>query len=165
MKWPEFPVIYLVWEFLEWMRVHGRPSCIPLRNGELYTLFEELTGTEFTTSYTRIGGVARDLPDGWLDRVLKFVEQLPKAVDEVEKLLTRNRIFIDRTEGIGEISAEDALAFGLTGRICGLPVLIWTYAKINLTADTKNTILMFPLVREAIATIDTWFELKRFGRV
>ena len=39
-------------------------------------------------------------------------------------------------------------------------MLIWTYAKINLTADTKNTILMFPLVREAIATIDTWFELK-----
>ncbi len=82
---------------------------------KLYTLFEELTGARFTTSYTRIGGVARDLPDGWLDRVLKFVEQLPKAVDEVEKLLTRNRIFIDRTEGIGEISAEDALAFGLTG--------------------------------------------------
>ncbi|MEC8043177.1 MAG: NADH dehydrogenase (quinone) subunit D [Verrucomicrobiota bacterium] len=82
---------------------------------KLYTLFEELTGARFTTSYTRIGGVASDLPDGWLDRVLKFVEQLPKAVDEVEKLLTRNRIFIDRTEGIGEISAEDALAFGLTG--------------------------------------------------
>jgi len=90
---------------------------------KLYTLFEELTGARFTTSYTRIGGVARDLPDGWLDRVLKFVEQLPKAVDDVEKLLTRNRIFIDRTEGIGEISAEDALAFGLTGpnlRACGV---------------------------------------------
>ena len=41
--------------------------------------------------------------------------ELPKSIDEVEKLLTRNRIFIDRTEGVGEISAEDALAFGLTG--------------------------------------------------
>jgi NADH-quinone oxidoreductase subunit D len=67
--------------------------------------------------------VARDVPDGWLDRVLKFCEELPKATDEVEKLLTRNRIFIDRTEGIGEISASDAIAYGLTGpnlRACGV---------------------------------------------
>lgn len=82
---------------------------------KLYTLFEELTGARFTTSYTRIGGVARDVPEGWLDRVEKFVDQLPKALSEVEKLLTRNRIFLDRTEGIGVISKDDALAYGLTG--------------------------------------------------
>ena len=82
---------------------------------KLYTLFEELTGARFTTSYTRIGGVARDIPDGWLDRVKAFCENLPKAIDEVEKLLTRNRIFLDRTEDIGVISKEDALAYGLTG--------------------------------------------------
>jgi NADH-quinone oxidoreductase subunit D len=82
---------------------------------KLYTLFEELTGARFTTSYTRIGGVSRDVPEGWLDRVLKFCDELPHAIDEVEKLLTRNRIFIDRTEGIGEISKEDALDYGLTG--------------------------------------------------
>ena len=53
----------------------------------------------------------------------KFVDELPKAVDEVEKLLTRNRIFLDRTEGIGTISKEDAIAFGITGpnlRACGV---------------------------------------------
>ncbi|MEL0098565.1 MAG: NADH-quinone oxidoreductase subunit D, partial [Opitutae bacterium] len=82
---------------------------------KLYTLFEELTGARFTTSYTRIGGVARDLPVGWLPKVEKFVDELPKAVDEVEKLLTRNRIFLDRTEGIGTISKEDAIAVGITG--------------------------------------------------
>lgn len=82
---------------------------------KLYILFEELTGARFTTSYTRIGGVARDVPEGWLDRVLDFCENLPKAVDEVEKLLTRNRIFLERTEGIGEVSQEDAIAFGFTG--------------------------------------------------
>ncbi|MEC9124316.1 MAG: NADH-quinone oxidoreductase subunit D, partial [Verrucomicrobiota bacterium] len=76
---------------------------------KLYILFEELTGARFTTSYTRIGGVSRDVPEGWLERVTEFCQNLPKAVDEVEKLLTRNRIFIDRTEGIGEISKEDAL--------------------------------------------------------
>ena len=82
---------------------------------KLYTLFEELTGARFTTSYTRIGGLARDLPDGWLGKVEKFVDELPRAVDEVEKLLTRNRIFLDRTEGIGTISKEDAMAYGITG--------------------------------------------------
>ena len=82
---------------------------------KLYTLFEELTGARFTTSYTRIGGVARDIPDGWLERVTNFCENFPKAVDEVEKLLTRNRIFLDRTEGIGEVSQEDAIAYGFTG--------------------------------------------------
>ena len=82
---------------------------------KLYTLFEELTGARFTTSYTRIGGVARDLPEGWMPKVEKFVDELPKAIDEVEKLLTRNRIFLDRTEGIGTISKEDAIAYGLTG--------------------------------------------------
>ena len=82
---------------------------------KLYSLFEELTGARFTTSYTRIGGVARDLPDGWLPKVEKFVDELPKAIDEVEKLLTRNRIFLDRTEGVGTITKEDAIAFGITG--------------------------------------------------
>ena len=59
--------------------------------------------------------MARDIPDGWLDRVSHFCDNLPKAIDEVEKLLTRNRIFIDRTEGIGEVSQEDAIAYGFTG--------------------------------------------------
>jgi len=82
---------------------------------KLYTLFEELTGARFTTSYTRVGGVARDIPEGWLSKVEKFCDQLPRAINEVEKLLTRNRIFLDRTEGIGVISKEDAIAFGITG--------------------------------------------------
>jgi len=82
---------------------------------KLYTLFEELTGARFTTSYTRIGGVVRDVPDGWLGRVSKFCDDLPNTLRDFDKLLTRNRIFLERTEGIGVISREDALAYGLTG--------------------------------------------------
>jgi NADH-quinone oxidoreductase subunit D len=82
---------------------------------KLYTLFEELTGARFTTSYTRIGGVARDIPDGWLGRVSDFCDQVLPVLDEVDKLLTRNRIFMDRTEGVGVISKEKALAYGMTG--------------------------------------------------
>lgn len=82
---------------------------------KLYTLFEELTGARFTTSYTRIGGVARDIPEGWLGRVTDFINGVLPVLDEIDKLLTRNRIFIDRTQGIGAISREDAIAYGLTG--------------------------------------------------
>jgi NADH-quinone oxidoreductase subunit D len=90
---------------------------------KLYTLFEELTGARFTTSYTRIGGLARDMPEGWLGRVSKFCDEVLPVIDEVDSLLTRNRIFLDRTDGIGAISKEDAIAYGLTGanlRACGV---------------------------------------------
>ena len=82
---------------------------------KLYTLFEELTGARFTTSYTRIGGVARDMPEGWTGRVSKFLQEVLPVIDEVDGLLTRNRIWVDRTEGIGVIKAEEAVAYGLTG--------------------------------------------------
>lgn len=82
---------------------------------KLYTLFEELTGARFTTSYTRIGGVARDIPEGWLGRVNTFINELLPVVDEIDGLLTRNKIFIQRTEGIANISKEEALASGLSG--------------------------------------------------
>jgi len=82
---------------------------------KLYTLFEELTGARFTTSYTRIGGVARDVPEGWLQRVSDFCDQFLPILEETCALLTRNRIFMDRTEGVGVISKEDALAYGITG--------------------------------------------------
>jgi NADH-quinone oxidoreductase subunit D len=82
---------------------------------KLYKLFEELTGARFTTSYTRIGGVARDVPDGWLERVDAFCVQFLPQLEETLSLLTRNKIFLDRTEGIGVISKEDAIAYGLSG--------------------------------------------------
>ncbi|MBK9991953.1 MAG: NADH-quinone oxidoreductase subunit D [Verrucomicrobia bacterium] len=91
----------------------------------LYKLFEELTGARFTTSYTRIGGVTRDIPDGWLGNVEKFCDQFVPALEEILSLLTRNKIFHDRTVGVGIISKEDALAYGLTGpnlRGSGVPL-------------------------------------------
>ena len=82
---------------------------------KLYTLFEKLTGARFTTSYSRIGGVARDLPPGWLEEVSAFCDQFLPILDEVFSLLTRNKIFLDRSMGVGVISREDAIAYGLSG--------------------------------------------------
>ncbi len=82
---------------------------------KIYNLIELLTGARFTTSYTRIGGLTRDLPPGFVDQAKAFVEQFKGKIEELDKLLTRNKIFIDRNKGIGIITKEDAINFGLTG--------------------------------------------------
>ena len=82
---------------------------------KLYTLFEELTGARFTTSFSRIGGMARDVPAGWLDHASDFCDQFIPRLEEMLGLLTDNRIWRNRTEGVGVISKADALAWGLTG--------------------------------------------------
>ncbi len=81
----------------------------------LYDIIESLTGARLTTSYPRVGGLARDLPDGWTDKVSSFVESFPKALDELDGLLTGNQIWVQRTQGIGVISGDDAVAYSLSG--------------------------------------------------
>lgn len=82
---------------------------------KIYNLCEALTGARFTTSYTRIGGLSRDIPPGWVEQCRKFLDEVVVNFDESEKLLTRNRIFVDRTKDIGVISKDDAIDYGLTG--------------------------------------------------
>ena len=81
----------------------------------LYNIFEMVTGTRLTTSYTRIGGLGWDVPENFQAIVTDFTSQFPAALEEVDRLLTRNRIWIDRTKGIGVISGEDAIAWNVTG--------------------------------------------------
>jgi NADH-quinone oxidoreductase subunit D len=80
-----------------------------------YNLCEQLTGARFTTSYTRVGGQTRDLPEGFLDQLAKFCDGLLPALDEVDKLLSRNPIFLGRTKDVGVISKEDAIAWAISG--------------------------------------------------
>ena len=82
---------------------------------KIYNLIEALTGARFTTTYTRIGGLSRDLPPGWTDQLRQFLQEVPVTINEVETLLTRNRIFIDRTQGVGVLSREEAIDYGVTG--------------------------------------------------
>jgi NADH-quinone oxidoreductase subunit D len=82
---------------------------------DLYNLFEMLSGTRLTTSYTRIGGVDQDLPPGFMEGCRAFVEGFPAKMEEYDKLLTRNRIWMDRTRGVGAIAADEAIDLGLTG--------------------------------------------------
>ena len=82
---------------------------------KIYNLAEAISGARFTTSYTRIGGVMRDLPPGWLDQCQKFCDEFIPALNEVETLLTRNRIWVDRVRNLAVISKEDAIDYGLSG--------------------------------------------------
>jgi NADH-quinone oxidoreductase subunit D len=82
---------------------------------KIYNLCEVISGARFTTSYTRIGGMTRDLNDAFFPMVHKFLEEFPPSLDEVDALLSRNRIFVDRTKDVGAITKEDAIAYGLSG--------------------------------------------------
>jgi len=83
----------------------------------IYNLFELLTGTRLTISYTRVGGFARDrdIPPDFFPRLHEFLRGFPKTLDEVDRLLSANRIWLDRTRGIGVITPEDAASYGITG--------------------------------------------------
>jgi NADH-quinone oxidoreductase subunit D len=84
----------------------------------IYDIVEYMSGQRFHTSWTRVGGLNQDLPDEEVFKAMvkKFInEQMPRAADDVDRLLTKNRIFVDRTRGIGAMTTEEATAWGLTG--------------------------------------------------
>jgi NADH-quinone oxidoreductase subunit D len=82
---------------------------------EILKIFEMVSGQRMMTSYFRIGGLALEPPTGWLDRVERFVAMFPGRIQEYEDLLTLNRIWLRRTQGVGVISAHDAIAYGVSG--------------------------------------------------
>ncbi len=81
----------------------------------IYDIYEEVCGARFTVSYMRVGGVSVDVPDYFKSQVQAFIDDFKVKIDEYETLLTNNKIWRMRTEGIGVISAEKAIEFGLTG--------------------------------------------------
>ena len=81
----------------------------------LWELVELVTGARLTISYCRVGGVKADLPTGFEDRCHKAFAETRKVLVEVDKLLSRNRIFVDRMKGTGKISQADAISYGITG--------------------------------------------------
>jgi len=82
---------------------------------KILTLFEKVCGARLTYNYLRIGGVRADLPDGWLEETKDFVDHLKKAIVEYDNLLLQNYIFKKRMVGVAPFSAEDSLAWGITG--------------------------------------------------
>jgi NADH-quinone oxidoreductase subunit D len=83
----------------------------------LYEIFELVCGARFTTSYTRVGGMMYDADDRFIARVREFVREFPKTQSEISRLLDRNRIFVDRTKGIGVLSQADAINWSCSGPV------------------------------------------------
>jgi NADH-quinone oxidoreductase subunit D len=81
----------------------------------ILNLFEWIAGARFTVSYMRVGGVARDATDEWLAKAKIFVDDFPSKWEDYNRLLTENEIFVQRTKGVGHLSAEDCVRYGLTG--------------------------------------------------
>ena len=81
----------------------------------IYTLLEQWCGARLTTSLTRVGGMLADIPDGWMDGLNDFIRTFPKTIAEVDRMVTRNGIWVGRTIGIGAMTGPDALNAGLSG--------------------------------------------------
>jgi len=81
----------------------------------VYNLCEQISGARFTTSYTRVGGQTHDITPEIISAVEKFCNEVSEAIDEVDNLLSRNKIFLDRSKDVGVISREDAIGYGITG--------------------------------------------------
>lgn len=82
---------------------------------KIYNLVEQLSGARFTTSYTRVGGQTHDLPATFIPQLQEFIRTFRVAMKDVDNLITRNRIFVDRCKDVGVITKEDAIAYGISG--------------------------------------------------
>lgn len=116
---------------------------------KILDILDLVCGARFTTSYTRIGGVAQDVSDESLAAIKLFIDQAPGSLQETRNLMDRNKIFIKRTEGIGHLSREDVIAYGLTGpllRASGVdrdlrkdePYLIYDQLDFDIPAYTES---------------------------
>jgi NADH-quinone oxidoreductase subunit D len=134
-----------IFSHLFWLGTHGHdvgamtPLFYMLREREeIMNLFELTSGGRLMPNYLRIGGLIRDLEDGFVDRLRAFTDHFDKRVDEYETLLTKNPIYVDRTKGIGVLSLEDALAYGVTGPMLRASGLAWDMRKRQPYSGYEN---------------------------
>lgn len=137
---------------------------------KLYDIFEAVTGARLTTSYTRVGGLFRDVPPDFEELCRAFMGKCSKTLDDIGDMLDSNKIFLDRTRGVGAISREDAIQYGLTGpllRACGVkrdlrkdrPYLGYEQYRFEVpTAETGDVYARYQVrmaeMREAMKIVD-----------
>ncbi|MBR9983120.1 MAG: NADH-quinone oxidoreductase subunit D [Wolbachia endosymbiont of Homalodisca vitripennis] len=96
---------------------------------KILEFYERASGARFHAAYIRPGGLAADIPEGLIEDIAKFIEQFPKYIDDVDDLLTENRIWKQRTVGISEISIKQALDWGFSGPMLRAAGLAWDLRK------------------------------------
>ncbi|MBK9331558.1 MAG: NADH dehydrogenase (quinone) subunit D [Ignavibacteria bacterium] len=125
---------------------------------KILDLYDVICGARFTTSYTRVGGVAQDVTDESLTGIKKFIDEFENNLDDMRSLVERNKIFIVRCENIGHLSKENCIDLGLTGpllRACGIsrdlrrdePYLVYDKLDFNIPVYTESDCLARYYVR------------------
>ena len=102
---------------------------------KVLSIYEHVCGARMTASYFRVGGLSADIPAGFLDRCQTFVNEMPAHADEYERLLSRNPIWLARTQGVAPLSAADAVALGATGPILRGSGVRWDLRKTEPYCD------------------------------
>lgn len=125
---------------------------------KMYDVFEATTGARLTTSWTRVGGIFRDVPADFADLVRGVTSKLPPVIEEIEFMLSKNKIFKDRTVGVGALTREQAVSYGMTGpcmRACGVaydvrkarPYLCYPELNFEIPVRTEGDVFARYLVR------------------
>lgn len=125
-----------IFSHLFWLGTHAHDvgAMTPLFYGlrereEIMNLFELTAGGRLMPNYLRIGGLNRDLEEGFVERLTAFTNHFERRVDEYETLLTKNAIYVDRTKGVGILPLEEAIAFGASGPMIRASGLAWDVRK------------------------------------
>jgi NADH-quinone oxidoreductase subunit D len=91
----------------------------------ILSLFEAVAGSRFTVNYMRVGGVLHDFPKGWLQECKAYLDKLESNLVELDALINSNEIFLARTQGVGYIDSQQAIAYGLTGPMARASGINW----------------------------------------
>lgn len=150
---------------------------------KLMEFYERVSGARLHAAYVRPGGVAFDLPHGLLDDIFKWATQFGSRVDEIEEVVTGNRIWKERTIGVGIVTAKQALDYSFSGVMLRGSGVAWdlrkvapydkyaevsyfpTRLRLSIQKTSHRSNSTFLSGRTVIATIDTFAECKRCGRV
>jgi NADH-quinone oxidoreductase subunit D len=134
-----------IFSHLFWLGTHGHdvgamtPLFYMLREREeIMDMFELTAGGRLMPNYIRIGGISKDLEEGFVDRVKAFCSNFDSRVDEYETLLTKNAIYLDRTQGIGFLSLEDAIGLGCSGPMIRASGMAWDVRKSEPYCGYEN---------------------------
>ena len=113
----------------------------------ILSLFEALGGSRFNVNYMRVGGVLHDFPKGWLRECEAFLDQFEKNMAELDRLLSGNEIFESRTQGVGYIDQQQAIAYGLTGPVLRASGINWDL-RVNRPYMAYREVAVNPQVRQ-----------------
>jgi NADH-quinone oxidoreductase subunit D len=112
---------------------------------KILDLFEMASGVRLMTTYFRIGGLREDLPDGWVEQCRALMKEMPSCIDEYEAMLTENEIFLERTQGVGVLSPEDAIDLGVSGPSIRGSGIDWDLRKSNPYSGYENFDFQIPI--------------------